>query len=103
MEQDEVGLDAQVVELTDAVLQVPEERGIESGEIPVVRRPAVEGVELRLVGVVHEVLGEDAHADLVEGRPGQGAEGAFGQVVALVGPGVGGGDGDPQCTVLAPK
>ena len=54
-------------------------------------RGAGEDIELGLVVVVLVVLGEDAHADLVEGRGGEGGEGFLLHFVALVGPGVAGG------------
>ena len=49
VEQDQVGLDAQVAELADALLEVAEERGVEPGVVPLVRRRAVERVQRRLV------------------------------------------------------
>ena len=44
MEQDDVGLDAEIAQLADSLLQVLEELRIEAGEIPVVRRRALERI-----------------------------------------------------------
>jgi hypothetical protein len=91
VEQDQVGLDAEIAELADPLLQVAEEGGVEPGEVPLVRRGAGERVSGWL-GLVEGVpLREDAHPQLVE-RPGlQGSECLFFELVALVGPGVAGG------------
>ena len=91
MEQDEVGLDAQVAELLDALLEVAEVGGVGSLEVPAGLRRALEGIAGRLVRAVDERLGQDAHSDLVVRAVRQGLQRLLLQVVTLVGPGVGGG------------
>ena len=95
MEEDEVGLDVEVAELGEALFEVVEEGGIEVGGVVRAGRAGFrgsrEGVELGLVVVVLVGLGEDAHADLVEGRSAQGIEGLLLESVALMDPGVAGG------------
>ena len=82
MEEDEVGFDVEVAEAAEEFFVVGEEVGVEAGGVVEALRMlfadgggAGEDVELGLVVVVLVVLGEDAHADLVEGRGGEGLEG----------------------------
>ena len=61
MEQDEVGLDAQVAELLDALLEVAEVGGVGSLEVPAGLRRALEGIAGRLVRAVDRVLRQYPH------------------------------------------
>ena len=88
MEQDEVGLDAELHELGDARLEVAPEGGLEPLEVP---RSVIASLERKVDGldlVVDVPLGEHAHAQLVEGGVAQGLERLLLECVALVGPGV---------------
>jgi hypothetical protein len=82
VKENDVGLDAEITELGDALLEVAEKRGIKLGEIPRGGRRAGEGVEDGLVLVPVVVFGENAEADLVERGGGEGAEGLFFEGVA---------------------
>ena len=84
MQQNDVGLDAQVAELRDPLFEMLEERRIEPREIPLVGRRALERIERRLVLVPRVPLREHAHAQLVERRRGQRLERLLLQRVALV-------------------
>ena len=95
VEQDQVRLYAQLAEAPQLLVEPGEEVEIEPG---VVERPVGrprEGEPLRLVGVVHEVLGEQAHPQLGERRRGQGVQGGLLQGLVLMVPGVRGGPPRP--------
>jgi hypothetical protein len=49
MKEDQIGLNAQIAQLRDALLEVMEELGVESREVPAVGGRPFEGLEKRLV------------------------------------------------------
>src|SRR3954451_17992804 len=68
MKQDEIRLDAETHQLRDAFFLMPEEFRVEPREIPALGRRSLEWIEWRFAAVVGVPLGEQAHAQLVEGR-----------------------------------
>src|SRR5205807_488827 len=101
VEEDEVGLDAERLEVADTLLEVLEEGGVEAGEVVFAGGVALEGIIDGLVDVISVAFGEDAHAHLIEWRGAQGGEGLLFEAVALMCPGIAGGaDGDVGGAVL---
>ncbi len=91
MKEDEVGLNAEGLELSDAGFEIGEEFGDEASVIVDAGSGAREGIEGRLVAIVLVPLGEDAHAQLVERRLAEGGDGLVLESGGLMGPGVAGG------------
>ena len=90
--EDDVRLDAQLLEVEDAPLEQPPELGVRPAEVELAVGPLPEGEELRLVLVGDVVaLGEDAEADLVERRGGERLERLLLELAGLMHPGVAGG------------
>ena len=108
VEEDDVGLDAQVAQVTNALFQVAEESGVEVSEVPAStltpspflrcvqdrlprgRGERIESMIGRFVLVEGVMLGEDAHPHLVERRGFQRCERLLFKFVALVIPHVAG-------------
>src|SRR5262245_13210297 len=68
MEQDDVGFDAQIAEVSDATLQMLEKLWIEPCGVPRPWRNALKWISGRLVGVPFVMFRKDAEADFVEWR-----------------------------------
>src|ERR1039458_8559868 len=64
MEQNHIRLDPHLGELSNPVLEMLKEIGIDTSEIPMVRCLSSEGVSWRLGMVIVEPLGEKAHSEL---------------------------------------
>lgn len=90
MKEDDVRLDAQVHELPYTRLKMPEKGWVKACVIPLAVSAFLERVVDRLVVIEVVVLGEDAHAHLVERGGGECLERLLFQFVALVRPRVAG-------------
>ena len=77
VEQDQVRLYAELAEAPQLRVEPGEEVEVEPGVVERPFRGSREGEPLRLVGVEHEVLGEQAHPQLGERRRGQGVQGGL--------------------------
>ena len=66
VKENEVGFNAHIEQITDALFEMTEKLGIESAVIPVLERPALERIELRLILIIRVALRKDAHPHLVE-------------------------------------
>src|SRR5215469_1584588 len=90
MKENDVGLNAELLQIEDALLEVLEELWIELREIPGVRRSAFVGIENGLVGIPRIPLGENAHAQFIERSGRESLECFFLQGFGLVDPGIAG-------------
>ncbi|MBA7714975.1 hypothetical protein ES703_124009 [subsurface metagenome] len=103
MEKNKVGLDSQIAQIADALLEVPEEFRIETAVVPVFQRAsnaghdrtrlrrALERIEFRLVFVVRIAFGEDAHSHLIKRCIFERGQRLFFHRVSLMCPGIAGG------------
>ena len=94
MEQNQVRLNAHFPQLTNALFQMPPVFRVKFRKIPLIApfgfAPG-EGEMRRVVGVVEIMLGENAHANLVEGPVFQGFQGLVFHLLPLMGPAIAGG------------
>src|SRR5690242_11887285 len=86
MEQDQVGFDAQALEILNALFEMPEELRVESREIVLSGRASRERITSRLDLVVGVVVGKHANAQFVERRRGEGLQSTALEFIALVEP-----------------
>ena len=101
VEQDQVRLDAELLQLPDPVFQVPVELRVGPVIVEAGSERSFEGVELRFVLVEQVGLRKNAHAHLVERPGGERVQGLLLQRVALVRPRVGrSADGQVRGAVL---
>jgi hypothetical protein len=86
VEEDEVCLDAERVQVRDALLEVPEEAHIEAFGVPLAGVVFREGVQVGVVLVEDVALREHAHAHFGERGGGKRVQGALLELVALMCP-----------------
>ena len=90
MEENQVGLDAQIAQFLNAPLKMAEKIDVVTGEIPLAVASLFKRIVHRLVLVEDVVFGKDAHAHLVEAGRLQRFERLLLQRVSLMGPSIAG-------------